>query len=128
MATPDLLKQIQELAEDPKNVSSAQIQALMQASLEFFDQMKGQVTSKDPKEQETAKRVLADLKAALEEQSQALCKSLGIDPSQIREEPGQLDPEDAEAILGAQREYDLRKQQLQAPQRSVKRSQRLIFS
>jgi hypothetical protein len=130
MATPDFLKQIQELSEDPQNISSEQLDTLMQTSLQFFDQMRGQVTSQDPEEQQRAQKVLADLQIALEEQSKHLCKSLGIDPSQLTtfaEDPDALSPEDAAALSKAQKEYELRKERLQ-PKRPIKRSQRLIFS
>lgn len=131
MNTTTLLKQLQELTENPKSVSAEKLQALTRASLEFFDQMQKQIHSKNPQEQAAAKEVLADLKNALEEQAQTLCKSLGVDPSQfnqLAEEPGALSSEEAEMVYSAQKAFDLRKEQAQAPHRAVKRSQRLIFS
>ena len=129
MATPDLLKQIQDLGEEPQKATPDQLQNVMKDAALFFDDIKSKLSSKDPEEQKAAQKTLTDLKGALEQQAQLLCQAFGVDPSLIDsflKSPENLHPDESEVFEMAKKEYELRKEQLSP--RPLKKTQKLIFS
>ncbi|MBF8263140.1 MAG: hypothetical protein HW387_805 [Parachlamydiales bacterium] len=82
MAT-DVLKQIEELFENPDQFSPENMEKLVNETVTFFNDMKIKLESPDQKVREEALNVASQLKAKLEEQAKTLCKSIGMDPAAL---------------------------------------------
>jgi len=77
------LETLKATFSDPKNFSPEKLQGLIQETLATFKEMQEKLASKDPAAREEAMKTALEMKSALEEQMEAICKLTGMDPAQL---------------------------------------------
>ena len=84
MALP-LIEQLQETFGGGVNFTPEKLQGLIQETMKAFSLIQTKIQSKDPKEKEEGLLMALELKAALEQQAETLCKSVGMSPAQLND-------------------------------------------
>jgi hypothetical protein len=77
------MDKIQEIFGDPEKFSPEKIESLIHDTLKFFNELRQKLESSNEKDREEALNIANSLKAKLEEQAQALCQSVGMDPKTL---------------------------------------------
>ena len=96
-----VVKKIEELLGNPSQLSSINMEELIQEMMQFFGDLKAKLNSSNVQEREEAMKIADELKSKLEEHALKLCESLGIDPQAVSEyvnTSAHFSPEEWQAI------------------------------
>ncbi len=107
--THNLIKQLEETLGDLENFSPDKLQGLIQDTLKTFQELQEKLNSPDPRHREQAMDTALALKAALEEQTAALCHSIGMHPTELArfvENPANFSKEEWEALGAAKADLE----------------------
>ncbi len=103
------LETLKATFSDPENFSPEKLQGLIQETLAYFREMQEKLASKDPAAREEAMKTALEMKAALEEQMEAICKLTGLDPAQLSslaDDTSRLGPAEKEAFESVKKELN----------------------
>ena len=78
-----LIQQLEDTFSSFENFTPERFQSLMQETVKTLQGIQTKVKSKDPKEVEEGVAMALQLKRALKEQSEALCRKVGMTPEQL---------------------------------------------
>jgi hypothetical protein len=109
-----LIDQLQE-AFGGGGLTPEKLQSLIQETLKVFQLLQTKINSNDPKEKEEALGMALQLKQALEAQAENLCKSVGMNPSQLAEfvsNPENFSKDEWDTLGIARKELDVLKDAL----------------
>ena len=78
------IKKIEELLDDPEMFSPENMEKMIQEIAGFFSQLKMAMESPDEKKRAEALLLVSDMRKRLESQVLNLCKTMGVDPEQLK--------------------------------------------
>ena len=124
-----VLTKIEEIFGNPEKFTPENLEALINETLKFFNDLRQKLESPDAKVREDALAVATELKTKLEEQAAALCQSVGLDQQALESfisNPTHFSPEEWKAMEKAKTELsgyqeEIAKTEASAPKKPKKK-------
>lgn len=77
------LELLKQMFGDPTQLSPEKLEALIEETMKFFREIQEKIQSNDPKLRDEALQASLEVKQALEQQMDVLCKMTGLDHAQL---------------------------------------------